>query len=222
VLLDRLAKMLGISDLELVISSSVTRTRVLAQDDPWIAVPESLTLLPPMAQLAAMGKALVRVAYGVPWLEELPPPHIEALLIAAARQVVPGYGSDTLDVLSEKLVNQYEANVPKALSRKHRRLLEELSPHIASPQGRPLPIEVFIGALARAELRAAYLLTGDLLATVDDVRGIDPMLLRATEQPGRAALGAVLEHPYAGDVARFAISPEAAALKRRLGTAWAV
>ena len=222
VLLDRLAKMLGISDLELVISSSVTRTRVLAQDDPWIAVPESLTLLPPMAQLAAMGKALVRVAYGVPWLEELPPPHIEALLIAAARQVVPGYGGDTLDVLSEKLVNQYEANVPKALSRKHRRLLEELSPHIASPQGRPLPIEVFIGALARAELRAAYLLTGDLLATVDDVRGIDPMLLRATEQPGRAALGAVLEHPYAGDVARFAISPEAAALKRRLGTAWAV
>jgi tetratricopeptide (TPR) repeat protein len=221
-LLDRLAKMLGISDVELVISPSVTRTRVLAQDDPWIAVPESLTLLPPMAQLAAMGKALVRVAYGVPWLEELPPPHIEALLIAAARQVVPGYGAETLDVLSEKLVNQYEASVAKALSRKHRRLLEELSPHIASPQGRPLPIDVFINALARAELRAAYLLTGDLLATVDDVRGIDPMLLRATEQPGRAALGAVLEHPYAGDVARFAISPEAAALKRRLATAWAV
>jgi tetratricopeptide (TPR) repeat protein len=220
-LLDRLAKQLGISDLEFVVSNAVTRTRILAQDDPWIVVPESLTQLPPMAQLAAMGKALVRVAYGVPWIEELPAPHIEAFLIAAARQAVPGYGGESLDVLSEKLVGQYEASIAKALSRKHRRLLEELAPHIASPQGRPPPIEAFIAALGRAELRAAYLLTGDLLATIDDVRSVDPHLLRATEQPGRQALGAVLDHPYAGDAARFAMSSEAAALKRRFGSAWA-
>ncbi len=220
-LLDRLARLLGISDLEFVISNSVSRTRVLAQDDPWIVVPESLTQLPPMAQLAAMGKALVRVAYGVPWLEELPAPHIEAYLIAAARQAVPGYGTETLDVLSEKLVAQYEVSIAKALSRKHRRLLEDLAPHIASPQGRPPAIEGFISALARAELRAAYILTGDLLATIDDVRSVDPHFLRATEQPGRGALGAVLDHPFAGDAARFAITSEAAALKRRFGTAWA-
>ncbi len=220
-LVDRLARQLGISDLEFVVSNAVTRTRILAQDDPWVVVPESLTQLPPMAQLAAIGKAMVRIAYGVPWLEELPPPHIEAFLIAAARQAVPGYGSDALDVLSEKLVAQYEASIAKALSRKHRRLLEELAPHIASPQGRPPPIEAFIAALGRAELRAAYLLTGDLLATIDDVRSVDPMLLRATEQPGRQALGAVLDHPYAGDATRFAMSSEAAALKRRFGSAWA-
>jgi hypothetical protein len=79
----------------------------------------------------------------------------------------------------------------------------------------------FVAALARGELRTAYVLTGDLLATIDDVRGADAALLRATEQPGRTALQAALEHPYAGDVARFAVTPEAAALKRRMSTAWA-
>ena len=82
-------------------------------------------------------------------------------------------------------------------------------------------ITQFVAALARGELRTAYLLTGDLLATIDDVRGADAALLRATEQPGRSALAAVLEHPYAADVARFAVTPEAAGLKRRMNTSWA-
>ena len=34
--------------------------------------------------------------------------------------------------------------------------------------------------LARAELRGTYLLTGDLLAVIDDLRAADPALLRAT------------------------------------------
>lgn len=109
----------------------------------------------------------------------------------------------------------------KALARRQRKLIEELAGHIAAPQGRPLVVTQFVAALARGELRTAYLLTGDLLATIDDVRGADAALLRATEQPGRAALAAVLEHPYAGDVAKFAATPEAAALKRRMNTSWA-
>src|ERR1019366_4477122 len=208
--------MLGLDEVELVISPQVTRTRVIAQDEPWVVVPRALADLPEPAQLASMGRALARVALGVPWIEELPPPHIEALLIAAGRTVVSAYAVDDLDVLSAKLVTQYEPSVAKVLSRKHKRLLEELAPHIAAPQGRPMPIDAFVSALARAELRVAYLLTGDLLATIDEYRGIDPALLRATETPGRAALTAVLEHPYAGDVARWAILPEATALKRRL------
>jgi hypothetical protein len=63
-------------------------------------------------------------------------------------------------------------------------------------------------------------LTGDLLAVIDDLRAADPALLRATERPGRNALEAVLEHPYAGDLCRFALTPEATALRRRLGSTW--
>lgn len=219
-LFDRMLRMLGLSDVELVITPNVARTRVIAQDEPWVLVPKTLSDLPEPAQMASMGRALARITLGVPWLEELPAPHIEALLIAAARAVAPGYAQQELDVLAQKLVAQYEPGIHKALSRKQKRTLEELAPHMLTPQGRPMPIDAFVATLGRAELRVAYLLTGDLLATIDEYRGIDPALLRATETPGRAALAAVLEHPFAGDVARWAILPEATALKRRLGTAW--
>jgi hypothetical protein len=220
VVLDRLMRMLGLEDVELVITPNVPRTRVIAQDALWVVVPKALTDLPEPAQCASIGRALCRIALGTPWLEELPPPHIEALLIAAARQAVPGYGADTVDVLSAKLVAQYEPTVQRSLSRRQRKLLEELAPHISAPQGRPMPIEEFVLSLARGELRGAYILTGDMLAVIDDLRAADPALLRATERPGRAALAAVLEHTYAGDLCRFGLTPEATALRRRVGSIW--
>jgi cellulose synthase operon protein C len=218
--LDRLCKVLGLADVELVIASTVTRTRVLAQDALWVVVPKPISELTQPSQMASIGRALARIGLGVPWLEELPPPHIEALLIAAARQVVPAFGDDFVDVLSKKLVATYEPSVARALSRRQRKTLEELAPHIGAPQGKPLPIENFVSALARAELRAAYLLSGDLLATLDELRALDPALLRATDRPGPGSLAAVLEHPFASDVARYALTPEATGLRRRIGTGW--
>ena len=119
-----------------------------------------------------------------------------------------------------KTVAQYEPAVARALSRKQKKLLEELAPHIAAPQGRPIPIDTFIHALTRAEIRAAYLVCGDLLATIDDLRQYDPVLMQATERQGPRALAGVLTHPYAGDVCRYALSAEATALRRRIGAAW--
>jgi tetratricopeptide (TPR) repeat protein len=220
-LLDRLARALAITDVDLVITPNVSRTRVLAQDNLWIVVPHSLTLLPEPTQLASMGRALARVALNVPWLEELPPPHIEAMLVAAARAVNPGWAKDDVDVLSQKLVAQYEPNLAKELSRKHRQSLEKIIPLMNGPTGRLLSIDVLISALARAELRIAYLLTGDVLATIDELRGLDAAFLQATEAPGRSSLAAVLDHPFAGDVARYALTPEATALRRRVGSTWA-
>ena len=220
-LLDRLARQAGAPEFELVIHANATRTRVLAQDVPWVVVPRALTELPEPAQTAALARAVARIALGVPWLEELPPAHVEALLVASARQVVGGYGADDVDVLTAKLVGQYEPGVAKALSRRHKKLLEELAPHLASSQGRPPSADAFVLALALGELRAAYLLTGDLLAVVDELRAMDAALHRATEAPSPAALAAVLEHPYAGDVARFALTTEAVAIRRRLGSTWA-
>lgn len=220
VVLDKLMRVLGLEDIELVITPQVPRTRVIAQDGLWIVVPRDLADLPEPAQTASIGRALIRIALGVPWLEELPPPHIEALLIAAARQAAPAYATDIIDMLSAKLVAQYEPAVQRAISRRQRKLLEELAPHISAPQGKPLAIEDFVMGLSRCEIRGTYVLTGDLLAVIDDLRAADPVLLRATERPGRSALQAVLEHPYAGDVCRFALSPEATALRRRVGSTW--
>jgi tetratricopeptide (TPR) repeat protein len=225
VLLDRIAKALGIGDIELVVTPNVSRTRVLAQDGIWVVVPKALTELPEPTQLASLGRALARVALHVPWLEELPPPHIEAMLVAAARAVNPSYGQDDIDVLSLKLVAQYEPNITKELSRKQKQALEKLVPMMNArgpgQTGRLVGIDILIGALARAELRIAYVLTGDVLATIDELRGLDAAFLQATETPGRGSVAAVLDHAFAGDVVRFALTPEATALRRRVGASWA-
>jgi hypothetical protein len=221
-LLERLGKALGVTDVELVVTPNVSRTRVIAHDQLWVVVPKALTELPEPTQLASIGRALARVALAVPWLEELPPPHIEALLVAAGRAVNPGFAKDDIDVLSQKLVAQYEPNLARELSRKHKQNLEKLVPLMSTrtPESRVLPIDVVIGALARAELRIAYLLTGDVLATIDELRGLDAAFLQATEAPGRRSLGAVLDHPFAGDVIRYALTTEATALRRRVGSTW--
>jgi tetratricopeptide (TPR) repeat protein len=217
-LLDRMMKALGLSDIELVISERAKRTRVLVQDDLWLVLPKSVAELPEPTQLAAIARALSRIALAVPWLEELPPPHMAALLVAAARLVAPLYGQDS-DV-SQKLVSQYEGAVQREVTRKQRQALEKLAPALTAKDSRPLTGDALLSILAKAELRAAYLLTGDLLATIDELRALDNALMTATETPGRAALGAVLDHPFAGDVAHFALGAEATALRRRVGSTW--
>jgi tetratricopeptide (TPR) repeat protein len=220
-LMDRLAKALGLGDLELVVAPQAHRVRVIAQDVPWVAVPPSLLELPEQTQLSSLGRALARVALFVPWLEELPGPHAEAYLVACVRQVIPAYGRDEMDVLQQKLVLQYEPLVQKEISRKQRQALEKVVPSLSLPQGKPVPIDGIVSALARAELRTAYVLTGDLLATIDELRGLDTSFHTQTDKAGRRAVEAVLDHPYAGDVVRFALGSEATALRRRVGSTWA-
>jgi tetratricopeptide (TPR) repeat protein len=218
--LDRVARQLGVGEVELAIAPTVVRTRVLSQDVPWVVVPPMLVEQTEMKQMASIARAVARIAYGVPWLEEFPAPQIEAVLVAAARQVVPGYGADEVDIIASKLVAQHEPSIARHLSRRQRKLLEELAPHIASPQSRPIAADAFVNALSRAELRAAYVVTGDLLTMVDEMRSLDPALHRATEAPGPQALAAVLQHAVAGDVVRFALTAEATALRRRVGATW--
>jgi hypothetical protein len=55
---------------------------------------------------------------------------------------------------------------------------------------------------------------------VDEMRPLHQTLHRAGESPGPHALAAVLQHPFAGDVVRYALTAEATALRRRLGSTW--
>jgi tetratricopeptide (TPR) repeat protein len=227
-LLDRVTRQLGVGEVELAVSGSATRTRVLAQDVPWVVVPAALLEQTEMAQTVSLARAVARIAYGVPWLEELSPPNIEAFLVAAARQVVPGYGAEEMDerldphrAATLALATQQEPTIARYLSRRQRRFLEELAPHIASPQSRPPPAEVFVHALARAALRTSFLVTGDLLTLLDEMRALDPILYRVTASASAKSLAAVLGHPFAGDVVRYALTLEATALRRRLGSVWA-
>jgi hypothetical protein len=220
VLFDRVARQLGLADVELAISAAVSGGRVLAQEVPWVVLPAAIVEQPEMTQVAILASAMARIAYGVPWLDELPPRQIGALLVAAARQVVPGYTADASDGLSAKEIAQNEAAIARVLSRRQRRLLEDLAPHIAASQSRPAPLDALLGALSRAQLRIAFLLTGDLLTVAEQIRSLDETLQGATQSPGQEALAAVLHHSLAGDVVRFALTPEATALRRRVGSTW--
>ncbi|HEY4015929.1 MAG TPA: hypothetical protein VGM06_21480 [Polyangiaceae bacterium] len=221
-LLDRIARQLGLGDFEFAVTPGVLRLRVLAQDEPWIVAPQAFTELPELVQAVGLARAVARIVYGVPWLEELPAAHVEAFLVAAARQVAPDYLAQGAGAPAQALVLRYESSMARAIGRRQRRMLEDLAPRLASPDGRPASVEAFVGSLARGERRAAFLLTGDLLSTIAELRPFDAVLHRATESPGPQALAALMEHPAAGDVVRFALTPEATALRRRLGSTWAV
>jgi hypothetical protein len=134
--------------------------------------------------------------------------------VAAARQVAPSYGRGGKDVAG------YDAALSRVLTRRQRKFLEELAPHLGSPKGAPLPIEDLVDALTRAEMRTAFVLTGDLLAVIDEAGIADPGLRSAMRDPGSAALAAGLEHPWVGDVVRFGLTPEATSLRRRVGAIW--
>ncbi len=216
-LLDRAARQLGVSDVELVVTPRVTRPRVLVHDSPWIVFPSSLAQAEEPLQLVHLARALARIAYGVPWLQELAPADVEAFLVAAARHVAPGYGRSGVD---ERLVAQYQPAIGRALTRRQKRLLDELAPHLASPDAQSPDIRDLIEAVQRAELRSAFLVTGDFLAIIDEQAALDPDLAEAVEIPSTRALQTVLEHPLVGDVARFALSSDATALRHRLGSIW--
>jgi tetratricopeptide (TPR) repeat protein len=214
-LLDRVARQFGVEGVELVVAQTAPKWRILAQDTPWIVVPQSFVAQTETVQISGLARAMARIAYGVPWLEELLPKQVEALLTAAARQVVKGYGAADADMIAS-----YEGAIAKAISRRQRKVLEELAPHIAAPRAPALAVDAFVRALQRAELRAAFLVTGDLLASIEELRPAHPELHAALESHGTGTLSTVLGHPLAQDLVRFALAPEATALRRRLGTTW--
>ena len=215
--LDRVARSLGVADIELVVTPRVTRTRVLTHDVPWVVVPTSVAEADEPLQIVHVARAVARIAFGVPWLEELPRENVGALLVAAARHVTEDYGRGVED---SGLVAQYQTGIGRALTRRQRRLLEELGPHLSSPQAQTPDTRDLIEALQRAELRAAFLVGGDLLAVIDEEASRDAILKELVEIPSTRALSTVLEHPVLGDVARFALTSDATALRHRLGSIW--
>jgi tetratricopeptide (TPR) repeat protein len=221
--LQRIARMLGIASPELVVSDQIGFTRVaITPDEPWVLAPEALAAQPEPAQAASLARVATRIALGVPWLEELPPAHVHAVVCSAMRHVVPTFASDLRGTEQEQLVEDYAKPVGRAIGRRQKKALAEVAAKLGSA---PTPTledaEQLVLGVARAGLRVAFLVTGDLLSTLDDLRFVDAAFAQQTGTVGPGALAATLDHPLAGDVARFALHPGATSLRWRLGTLWA-
>lgn len=198
---------------------AVARTRVLAQDTLWIVAPLSLAEAPEPVPLAALGRALTRISLGAPWLEELPAATSRRMSWLARGRWSQGTAATTSTSSRPSSSRTTNRSWLAPIGRKQKKLLEELAVHLTSPNRQLVPSSL-IHALARAEVRSAMLLTGDVLATLEDLRTLNPGLARATGVQGPRCLGSFLEHAFGGDVCRYAMSGKAIALRRRIGTTW--
>ena len=217
----RLAKMFALEAPDVVTSALVPRARVVAHDTPWLVVPETLLAQPEPVVAAALVGPLVRLALGVPWIEDLHGIQAHAVLCAAARQVLPGYASEGKDAGLQERLEDFTRRLARAIGRKQKKALQELAPALGATRPPSLAdVDAFERGIARTELRAAFLVTGDLLATLDAARAADSGLGSATANVGKAALAAVLAHPLARDLVSFALAPATTALRRKAGTTW--
>jgi serine/threonine-protein kinase len=218
----RLAALLGLERPEVVVGADVQHPRPLVHDGFWLVIPEALVAQPEPVQAASIMGPLVRLALRVAWLDDLPGAYAHALLCAAIRQVIPGYASEVGGGEQQDLIDEMSRRVGKAVGRKQKKALHELVPALeAARTATRADAEAFERAIESCELHAAFVAGGDLLATLDVLRALDVGLGKATEAVGISALGAVMTHPLAGDLARFALAPSTTTLRRRAGSSWA-
>lgn len=217
VLFQRAVESLGIEGAELVVSDSVVYPRTAHTSVPVVIAPAGLANAPEPVQMAALVRALVRAVLGVPWIDRASSAHVRAALIAAARIVAPHFA----DEASEELAAELAKPMNKAISRKNKKALSMLESEL---HGAPAPsqaeVDALVQSIGQTELRAAFVLTGDLLATLDDLRASDGVYARATQNRSAAALAATLRHPLASGLVPFALSESCTKLRRSAGTIW--
>ena len=213
ILAERAARAFGIELFELYLSPTWQGpARVFPGDPPAIVAHTSLSDLPEPELFFAFGRLFCRMALGLTWLDELPPDQVDGLLLASLRSVVPQFGSGEISNARETAVQNFTGPVQKAIGRRQRKMIEEVAPNL-SAQYDPT---TFVLAARRSEWRAAYLLTGDLIASTDYLRRTEPELARPADGPRT-----LLRHSVVSELVRFALSAEALAERKRIGTGWA-
>jgi hypothetical protein len=211
-LAERISRTLGIEAFELYLTPSWQgAARVYPGDPPAIVGPASFAELPEPEQTFALGRLLGRMALGLTWLDELTVEAVDGLLIAALRTVEPAFGSGELTPQREHHAQGFLGPVQKAVGRRQKRLLEEISP-MTSPS---YDVRAFTIGVRRSEYRTAYVLSGDLVSAIDYLRRFDREIHRSGDEPR-----VLLKHPVTNELLRFALTAEAYAERRRVGTVW--
>ena len=217
----RVAAALAQTGAELVVSDAVVYPLAVHRSVPIVVAPWGLANAPEPVQVAALARPLVRTALGMPWLDRARPEEVRALLVSAARVVSPSYARELADGALEALVAELTKPLAKAIGRTHKKALSALTSQLEGAPGPTLDdVRGLVRRVGQTELRVAFLLTGDLLATLDDLRAGDGEYARAAGTAGPAALVATLRHPLGGDVVAFALSETATTIRREAGTIW--
>jgi hypothetical protein len=148
---------------------------------------------------------MANIAAGLHAVDKLTPRELEIVLAAVARRVSPGFGAG---LTSEEVLDDIHKRFYKALPRRARKDVEGAARAYVRASERDFA--ALTHAVVANARRIALLVADDLLAAVD--------VLRRVERDLAELSGArLLLHPSVRDLVRYWISPEADALRQRLG-----
>jgi len=212
-LAERMARAFGDLRFDLYVDATATAIpRLLSGDPPALILPGGFADLSEVDQAAGLARLLTYVALDIPWVEEATGDDVDGILFGALRVGSELWGQGELSPNAEVAASAWRPSIATAASRKVKRALEETAQRIR-PQA---DTSAWRQAMRVAGLRAAYVVTGDLTATLRQA-------IRADRELGQAAgslLAAKLfEDPITREVVVFALSDSALALRRSAGTA---
>jgi Tfp pilus assembly protein PilF len=217
----RLVKTEATERAELWVTDAVHVPRVIVQDVPHVLVPHALENLAEPVQTAVFARMLARATLGLTPLEETTLTNLHAYLAALARTALPSIAFEPSDGSHTNLVAEYERAIDKHIARRQRKQLAPLAGALDAIGRITLAdVEAVVLGALRAEVRLAFIATGDLLATLDVVRFGDPDLARALASNDTRALASALAHPVAGDLIRFAQGRSATTARFQASTLW--
>lgn len=211
---DKIARCLGIESYELYLTPSWNGAiRVYPGDPPALVGPLLLAELSESEQMFALARLLMRTALGVTWLDEVSSEVADALLLSAVRCVIPQFGAGEISAQREQATQALLPAMQRAIGRRQRRALEDLVPALTSSWD----FRSFSIGVRRSEYRTAYVLSGDLLGSLDYLKRFDADIGRAADNPR-----VYLQHPVTNELIRYALSAEGYTERRRVGTVWAL
>jgi hypothetical protein len=212
-LADRVARAFGDLRFDLYIDASGTQApRLLPGDPPALVLPRGFGDLSEVEQAAGLARLLTYVALDISWLEEVTGDDADGMLYGALRTGSELWGQGELSASAELAASAWRGRITKAASRKVKRALEETAGRIR-PQA---DTTAWRQAMRVAGLRAAYVVTGNLSATLAQAIRTDRDLGQIASDLLAAKLFA---HPITRELIVFALSDSALALRRSAGTA---
>jgi hypothetical protein len=212
-LADRMARAFGDLRFDLYVDASATQVpRLLPGDPPALVVPRGFGELSEIEQAAGLARLLAYVALDVPWIEEVSGDDVDGILYGGLRAGSELWGQGELSQSAEKAASAWRGRIAKVASRKVKRALEDIAQRIR-PQA---DTTVWRQAMRSAGLRAAYVATGDLTATLSQAIRADGELALAS---GETLAAKLFEQPTTRELVVFALSDSALTLMRSAGTA---
>jgi len=211
-LADRVARVFGDLRFDLYVDATATDTpRLIDTDTPSIVLPKRFAGFAEVEQASALARLLTYVALGVPWLDDLSNEDADGILFGALRTVSEFWGKGELSPAAESAAASWRPRIAKAASRRVKRGLEDMAARLRPPTD----ALTWGQAVRAAGLKAAYVTSGDLSATLHQTIGAD----RDLRDSSRDALPArMLAASTVCELVTFALSDAATDLRRAAGT----